>query len=278
MTMSAGALSRRTFLVHAGRGSIAIAVLGVAACAPAASASPSRPSGSASATGSSPEPSPSTGSASASAGSSSAASPPSSAGPSGGGVTWQRVNLGFVSAYILVRGGEAAVVDTGVSGSAGDIEAGLGAVGLDWGAVGSVILTHLHGDHVGSAAAVMTAASAATGYAGAEDIPSISVPRPLVAAADGDTVFGLTIVATPGHTAGHIAVLDEVGGILVAGDALRTEAGAPTPPGPQFTADMDAATASIAKLGKLTFETLLVGHGDPITSGASAKVATLAGG
>ncbi len=151
------------------------------------------------------------------------------------------------------------------------------AVGLDWSAVGNVILTHLHNDHAGSAAAVLGAASTATGYAGAEDIPGITTPRPLVAAADGDTVFGLRIVTTPGHTAGHIAVFDDSGGILVAGDALGTSGGSPTLPNASFTVDMNQAKASIAKLGRLTFETLLVGHGDPISSGASAQVAALGG-
>jgi hypothetical protein len=33
----------------------------------------------------------------------------------------------------------------------------------------------------------------------------------------------------------------------------------------------------VAKLGALRFETLLVGHGEPITSGASGLVAALAG-
>ena len=42
------------------------------------------------------------------------------------GLTWQRVDLGFVSAYVLVRGGQALVVDTGVGGSAGAIEDLLG--------------------------------------------------------------------------------------------------------------------------------------------------------
>jgi len=40
---------------------------------------------------------------------------------------------------------------------------------------------------------------------------------------------------------------------------------------------MNEAKASVAKLGRLTFETLLVGHGDPISSGASAQVAALGG-
>ena len=38
---------------------------------------------------------------------------------------------------------------------------------------------------------------------------------------------------------------------------------------------MDLALEAIVKLGGLTFETLLVGHGEPIESGASALVAEL---
>ena len=149
------------------------------------------------------------------------------------------------------------------------------AVGLDWSAVGHLILTHHHGDHAGSAADVLDRASDAVGYAGAEDVASITVPRPLTVVADGDDVFGLTIVTTPGHTPGSISVFDTAGGLLVAGDALGTSDGKPTLPGDQFTADMDRAKQSIVKLGGLTFETLLVGHGDPIESGASTAVEAL---
>ena len=70
-------------------------------------------------------------------------------------MTWERVNLDFVSAYILVRAGEAAVVDTGVEGSADAIDAALAGIGLDWSAVGHLVLTHHHADHVGSAAPIM---------------------------------------------------------------------------------------------------------------------------
>jgi glyoxylase-like metal-dependent hydrolase (beta-lactamase superfamily II) len=266
-------MTRRTFLADLGRGSVALMVVGITGCAPG---SPPGPSPTASATGRSPEPGTPSAPASASA-------VPSSSGvgsggaPSSGAVAWTRVNLGFVSAYALVRGGEAAIVDTGVAGSADEIEQALRGVGLAWNAVGHVIFTHRHGDHAGSAADVLAQASAATGYAGAEDIPGITVPRPLTAVGDGDSVFGLRIVATPGHTAGHVAVLDEVGGILVAGDALGTVGGTLAGSNPSFTADAAAARASVAKLGALRFETLLVGHGEPILSGAAAQVAALAG-
>jgi glyoxylase-like metal-dependent hydrolase (beta-lactamase superfamily II) len=265
-------IDRRTFIVDLGRGAFALAVVGLAACSPAVQTT-ARPSASAGAPGS-PDASPSGASeppASSAAGSSASGNP-----PAGDGVTWQRVNLGFVSAYILARGGEAAIVDTGVGGSAGAIEDSLAEIGLDWSAVGHLILTHRHDDHIGSAAEVMEAAPEVSAYAGAEDISAITVLLPLTPVEDGDRVFDLQIVTTPGHTPGSISVFDPVGGILVAGDALRTEGGKPGLPGGQFTENMDEAIQSVAKLGELGFETLLVGHGDPIESGASAAVAELA--
>lgn len=268
MTFASPPLTRRTFLVHAGRGTIALAVLSVVGCGPGAGASAvpsSEPSSEPSGSDAAPaEPS-------ATAGGSSSA-PPSA----GGGLSWQRANLGFVSAYVLVRGGEAAIVDTGTAGSTGRIGEALVAAGVDWPQVAHVILTHKHGDHAGSIAGVLQEAADAAVYAGGADIPDIQSPKPITALADGETVFGLRVVATPGHTAGHIAVLDEAGGILVAGDALGTSSGTLTGSNPSFTEDADAARATVIKLGKLTFETLLVGHGEPILEGASAQVAALA--
>ena len=92
---------------------------------------------------------------------------------------------------------------------------------------------------------------------------------------DGDDVFGLTIVTTPGHTPGSISVLDKASGLLVAGDAMGTNGGKPTLPVTSSPRTWTLAKQSIIKLGGLTFETLLVGHGDPIEGGASAAVAAL---
>ena len=261
-------LTRRLFLADLGRGAVALAVVAVAGCAPAGSgASRSARSNS---TG---DPPTASGPASATPPAASTASTAASSGAPGDGFTWERVNLGFVSAYILARGGEAAIVDTGTAGSEDDIATALERIGLGWDAVGHVILTHKHGDHVGSLSAVLDASPDATAYAGAEDIAAMPAPRQLTAVADGDHVFGLRIIATPGHTPGSISVLDETGGILVAGDALGTSAGAVQGSNPQFTEDMGAALASVAKLGTFEYETLLVGHGDPIVSGASDLVA-----
>ena len=261
-------LDRRAFLADLGHGAVALAIVSIAGCGPnvvaslaptATAAPPATPSSGSARPGT---PAPTGGAASAPPGS------PSS------GRTWERVNLGFVSAYILIRGGEAALVDTGEAGSEAAIESSLASIGLGWAAVGHVIITHSHGDHSGSRIAVLERAAQATGHAGARDIPAMGGVE-LTAVGDGDRVFDLEIVATPGHTAGSISVLDSVNGVLVAGDALGTAEGKPTLPGERFTVDMAEAKRSVVKLGGLTFETLLVGHGDPIESGAAALVAEL---
>ena len=85
----------------------------------------------------------------------------------------------------------------------------------------------------------------------------------------------LEIVAAPGHTPGQVVVYDSVARLLVAGDAMGTSADKPIVPNAGFTADMAEARRSIARLGALAFDTLLVGHGEPITSGAAGLVAGL---
>lgn len=274
--MQRGPIGRRIFLSDLGRGAVAIMVvggLGVVACSDGDEVveAPPAPAG----------PAPATTAGAASASPVATEAPEGSTSDDGstsnaGGVDWRRVLLGSVSAYVLVRGGEAAVADTGVPGSAGDIERALVAAGVGWDDVGHVILTHAHGDHIGSLPEVLRRASGATGYAGAADLPAIASPRPLVAVGDGDRVFDLEIIETPGHTPGHISILDAAGGLLVAGDALNGAGGGVIGPNPRFTADLELANSSLVKLSQREFETVVFGHGDPLIGGASASVVALA--
>ena len=179
---------------------------------------------------------------------------------------WARIGEANSSGYVLVRGGEATVVDTAQWCVPAVIEGGLKAVGLDWSAVGSIIVTHKHPDHwIGLPTALERAPDAAV-FAGAADIPHIASPRPIVAVGAGDRVVDLAIIPTPGHTPGHIAVHDEAAGVLVVGDAI---AGArerlellPT------SEDLLQAQASVRILAGLSFDTLLAGPGIPIVGGA----------
>jgi glyoxylase-like metal-dependent hydrolase (beta-lactamase superfamily II) len=191
-------------------------------------------------------------------------------------VQYHRVITEFVSAYVLVRGQEIAIVDTGMPNNIAKFDEAIKGAGLDWNAVGHLILTHYHADHVGGMSEVLAAATQSIVYAGAADIADIQSPQTIKAVVDGDEVFGLQIIGTPGHTAGHISILDPVGSLLVAGDALVQMDGKIAASPAQFTADMAQAIASVKKLGGLTFEKLVFGHGDPIEQGASAAVAELA--
>ena len=90
-------------------------------------------------------------------------------------------------------------------------------------------------------------------------------------------MFGLQVIATPGHTPGHIAVLDPASSLLVAGDALNREGGsAVVGANPDFSDDMAQATESVKKLAGLSIDAILFGHGDPIDSGAGPLLDQLA--
>ncbi len=200
------------------------------------------------------------------------------ADPDDTSLRWARTNLGFVSAYVLVRGNRAAIVDTGTEGSADAIGQSLQDLGLTYNDVEDLILTHHHGDHAGSIGEVSRRAINAAIHAGEADLSSIGADglgdiSPLVG---GEDVFGFEMVATPGHTAGHMAAIDHAAGLLIAGDALFTEAGAVTEAPERFTSDIDLSRDSIRSLADLTFNTLLVGHGEPIEAEADRAVQQLA--
>lgn len=263
-----GPVSRRTFLKDLGRGTLAVAILGIGAAACAAEQS----------TGTSSEPvNPTTPTSEPPATTTTTPEATTSTPSAGsGGVEWERVVLGSVSAYLLVRSGEVAIVDTGNPGSGPSIEATLAGLGSQWADVSHVILTHLHRDHVGSLGEVMAAAPESAGFAGAPDIPSISSPRPLAAVGDGDSVFGLEIIATPGHTPGSISVFDREAAVLVAGDALNGVDGGIGGANPRFSSDMAEADASVRKLAGFEVDTALFGHGEPVVGGAGALLTELA--
>ena len=178
-----------------------------------------------------------------------------------------------MSAWVLVREGVGTVVDTG-TGDVGAITDALDAGGVGWSAVTDIILTHKHADHVGGLANARKGNPDARVHAGAADIDAIGASD-LLPVVNGDRINGLHILATPGHTPGHVSVLDDIAGVLVAGDALNGADGGVIGANPDFTEDMEAANASIDVLSAFEFETVLFGHGEPVTANGSAQVAAL---
>ncbi len=104
------------------------------------------------------------------------------------------------------------------------------------------------------------------------------IPQELVV--DGDTLpEGFTVIHTPGHTPGHIALLHREKRLLIAGDALANRGGKLQGPASLFTPDGKNAQRSIWKLAKKygdDYETIVFGHGPAILSNGGKRVKALA--
>lgn len=135
------------------------------------------------------------------------------------------------------------LIDTNMSGSA----AGILQAAKDLGApIRRIALTHAHVDHVGSLdalhallpdAEVMISARDARFLTGDRSLDPDEGPLPLRGGYQdcttqptrllqaGDRVGSLEVIASPGHTPGHVAYFDHRDGTLIAGDAYSTQAG-----------------------------------------------------
>ncbi|WP_221088892.1 MBL fold metallo-hydrolase [Deinococcus aquaedulcis] len=206
------------------------------------------------------------------------------------------------------------LVDTGLPGVLEAVTAELAAAGYALGQVRRVVVTHHDLDHIGSLEDVVRATAAevyaledevpfVTGTRRAQKLPSeaqaaamlqdpnlhpawrtlltrepvrVPVNRPL---RDGDLLpGGVRVVATPGHTDGHLSLYVPGGNILIAGDALTAEDGALTGPREDVTADMPTALASVRKLAGLDVQTVVAYHGGVVAERAGEQLRALAAG
>jgi glyoxylase-like metal-dependent hydrolase (beta-lactamase superfamily II) len=219
-----------------------------------------------------------------------------------------RVEVGFlVNAYVVANDGRSdaeglTLIDTGTSAGGPRLVRSLRMLGLDPRAAGSALLTHWHSDHAGSAARFATSSAGTRVQAGAADLPVVAGtsppprpaperstrlarafaraarpprPTPGATALDARAAGGLEVVATPGHTLGHVSFWLPAQGVLIAGDAVMNLWRLVASPAP-LTADRAAARASVRTLAALPVGTLAVGHGPPITRDAGRRLAALA--
>ena len=86
------------------------------------------------------------------------------------------------------------------------------------------------------------------------------------------------MIATPGHSPGHVAFHLPDRGVLIGGDALCTYNPLTGKRGPQlmpkaFAFDVGQAQASLDALERIDAGVLLLGHGEPWTDGPAEAVA-----
>ena len=210
--------------------------------------------------------------------------------------------FGFVNAYLVREDDGLTLVDTMISGSAGAILAAAERAGAP---IARIVLTHAHGDHAGSldalaerlpgieiALSTREARLMSGDHALTADEPQSKLrggwpkvaSRPTRLLEDGDLVGSLRVLAAPGHTPGHIALLDERDRTLIAGDAFSTLGGVSTTGrvNPRFplvgmsTWDRATANRTAAMLRGLEPAALAVGHGRLVREPGAAMDRALA--
>ncbi|MBA3531851.1 MAG: MBL fold metallo-hydrolase [Ardenticatenales bacterium] len=208
--------------------------------------------------------------------------------------------------YLIEDADGLTIIDTSIAMAPERIVRQLEQAGHTAKAVKRILITHGHPDHIGGLPKLqaMTGAEVITSEtekpvvegrevvarAPKESLSALSrlmLPKeqrfpgtPVHRTVQGGEVLaevmgGLQVVATPGHSPGHIAFWQPERRILFCGDVVMGMMGL-TLPFAAFTVDMAENKRSVARLTALAPAILCLGHGEPVTEGTSQRLHTFA--
>ena len=156
---------------------------------------------------------------------------------------FQLTHLVAFNCYLLREDDGFTLIDTNMGGQAQAIMREANKLGLP---IVRILLTHAHVDHVGSLdtlhaalpnAQVAISERDARFLTGDKSLDSsepqvplrggypVCTTKPTRLLHEGDRIGSLEVVATPGHTPGHVAFLDTRDRTVIAGDAFQTQGG-----------------------------------------------------
>ena len=197
---------------------------------------------------------------------------------SAAGLDWWRVDFAYVSAYVLVRGREAALVDCGLGSRVDEIGAVLGAAGTGWDRVRHVLITHAHGDHYEGLIEVAARTPDAAIYAGAADT-EIDTGLLGAAAAPGYRRRGGFRPADGRDSRPHPRPHRRLRYRLAGARRRRRDPQhhrRAARPDVGVHRDKGTAEESVRKLAALEPQVILFGHGPPVHRDAAAQLRRLA--
>jgi glyoxylase-like metal-dependent hydrolase (beta-lactamase superfamily II) len=213
---------------------------------------------------------------------------------------YRLTQFNMFNCFLLREANAFTLIDTNFPGSANAILRAAASLGLP---ITTIALTHAHFDHVGSLDPLAQALPSAKIVIGEREerllrgdfsldpgetgkallgFKRVRSPAHRVLR-DGDQLGSIRVIASPGHSPGHIAFLDVRDNSLPAGDSYMTQKGViaagfyslffPLPA--WFSWNCALAAVSAAKLAALKPTLLAVGHG-PCVAAPSAQMAQAA--
>ncbi|MFN8561835.1 MAG: MBL fold metallo-hydrolase [Anaerolineae bacterium] len=220
--------------------------------------------------------------------------------------TFENLLVGRV--YLIEDADGLTIIDGGIAQTANRLIRQITGSGRRLSDIKRILLTHAHPDHVGALVELQARSGAEVITSEIEkpyadgtlpivrpdleslsswerQMPTIPMPKKLPTVdrtvSDGDVIEalgGLQVIATPGHSPGHVSFWQPERKILFVGDVIMNAFGLSGMrlPFTVSTPDMAENIRSVRKIAELDAKIVCFGHGEPITQDATAKIRAFA--